>query len=180
MIIVPMKVINSELLSAISSEVRRIFGWNVIVESYMDAPLKYFNRSRRQYISEGILGIASRISSERRDVVLIVADLDAYADDLNFVFGQAELNGSAAVVYLERLKPEFYGKRSDYSLFTRRVLKEVMHELGHVMGLAHCGDWRCVMYFSNTIADTDRKGEYDSYYCSKCMGMLRKSRKVIR
>jgi len=175
-----MKLSDPNLISAISSEIRRIFGWNVTVSGYIDAPAEHFNRSRGQYISEGILGIASRISSERRDIVLIVADLDAYADDLNFVFGQAELGGSAAVVYLERLRPEFYGESENYPLFRRRVLKEVMHELGHVMGLGHCGNWRCVMYFSNTIADTDRKGNYDSYYCSRCLELLRRSRKVIR
>lgn len=180
MIIIPMKLTDSDLISAISSEIKRIFGWNAAVGGYIDAPPEYFNRSRRQYISEGILGIASRISSERKDVVLVVADLDAYADDLNFVFGQAELGGSAAVVYLERLRPEFYGEKSNYSLFRKRVLKEVMHELGHVMGLAHCEDWRCVMHFSNTITDTDRKGNYDLYYCSKCMARLRRSRRITR
>jgi archaemetzincin len=181
MILIPMNLTDSNLISAISSEIRRIFGWNVIVSSYVDAPAEYFNRSRGQYISEGILGMASRISSERRDIVLIVADLDAYAGDLNFVFGQAEFNGSAAVVYLERLRPEFYGERGDYSLFTKRVLKEVMHELGHVLGLGHCGNWRCVMHFSNTIMDTDRKGNYDSYYCSRCLDIIRRSsRKIAR
>jgi|YelNatPaOPRAMG01_1025707.scaffolds.fasta_scaffold09418_5 archaemetzincin len=182
MILIPMKFADSNLISAISSEIKRIFGWNIIVSGYIDAPTEYFDRSRRQYISEGILGMASRISSERRDIVLIIADLDAYADDLNFVFGQAELNGLAAVVYLGRLRPEFYGEKEDYSLFTRRVLKEVMHELGHVMGLGHCRNWRCVMYFSNTIADTDRKGNYDSYYCNRCSDMIRRSipRKIVK
>jgi archaemetzincin len=29
--------------------------------------------------------------------------------------------------------------------------------LGHTYGLQHCSDPKCVMYFSNTLGETDRK-----------------------
>ncbi|WP_243679610.1 hypothetical protein [Vulcanisaeta souniana] len=59
----------------------------------------------------------------------------------------------------------------EQSLHIARILKEVLHELGHTFGLDHCTDPpRCVMYFSNTIEDTDRKGPG---YCQKCMARLR-------
>ena len=35
---------------------------------------------------------------------------------------------------------------------------EAIHELGHTYGLGHCADPRCVMWFSNTLSETDRKG----------------------
>lgn len=89
---------------------------------------------------------------------------------MNFVFGEAELNGKRAIISLYRLKPEFYGSKDD-DLFFQRVLKEAVHELGHVLGLVHCKNPKCVMHFSNSILDTDFK---EWRYCDDCMKKLSK------
>jgi archaemetzincin len=39
----------------------------------------------------------------------------------------------------------------------RRAATEAIHELGHTFGLRHCSRPSCVMWFSNTLAETDRK-----------------------
>jgi predicted Zn-dependent protease len=44
------------------------------------------------------------------------------------------------------------------SLFHQRVLTEAVHELGHTDGLNHRLNPRCVMFFSNPLVDTERKG----------------------
>lgn len=90
---------------------------------------------------------------------MVVTDVDLYAERLNFVFGQAEMGGGIAVISLNRLRSD------DSRLFLMRALKEVLHELGHGTGLGHCDDTGCVMHFSNTLADTDRKGPG---YCEAC------------
>jgi archaemetzincin len=48
-------------------------------------------------------------------------------------------------------------------------VKEAVHELGHMFGLDHCSDLRCVMHFSNSLADTDRKGRD---FCPSCRARL--------
>ena len=58
---------------------------------------------------------------------------------------------------------------ADRRRFEARVLKEAVHELGHTLGLAHCPHPKCVMHFSNTVADTDRKG---TDYCAACQARL--------
>jgi archaemetzincin len=93
-----------------------------------------------------------------------VTDVDLYCEGLNFVFGIAESPGRAAVISTARLRAA-----ANEALFRERVLKEAMHELGHTLGLGHCDDARCVMYFSNTLADTDRKG---SRFCRNCRARL--------
>jgi len=55
--------------------------------------------------------------------------------------------------------------KSDESLFHQRIVKEAVHELGHAFGLNHCNNPICVMYFSNSLPDTDIK-QYS--FCDVC------------
>lgn len=104
------------------------------------------------------------------DIVLGITGADIYAGDLNFVFGQAELNGNYALVSTARLRNTFYGApEEDEKLFNKRISTEVVHELGHIFGLNHCLSTRCVMFFSNSILDTDRKGDE---FCNLCKEKL--------
>ena len=75
-----------------------------------------------------------------------------------------------AVISLARLYPEFYGQPRDPGLFKARAVKEAVHELGHLLGLGHCPDPACVMAFSNSLADTDRKGPGFCAPCRECLG----------
>lgn len=104
------------------------------------------------------------------DALLGVIDEDLFVADLNFIFGLAY--GNRAIISLARLRQEFYALSSDSDLFRERVLKEGVHELGHIFGLPHCTDRSCVMHFSNSIADTDFKRWR---YCERCRGMLEES-----
>lgn len=128
-----------------------------------------FNATRGQYNSSVILG---KISKSYRnfavDRILAVVDVDLYVPNLNFVFGEAECPGFAALISTFRLKPEFYGYGDD-TLYVSRVEKEAVHELGHTVGLKHCSNPRCVMRFSNSILDTDRKNDR---FCSVCDSLL--------
>ena len=100
--------------------------------------------------------------TKRQDVPTVyVADCDGYYPGLNFVFGLALPSLNAAVVFTERLR----GER-----FEERLAKEITHEAGHLYGLGHCENPRCVMYFSNTLSDTDRKGPY---FCERCRSLLK-------
>jgi archaemetzincin len=126
-----------------------------------------YDARRAQYSAEMIL---AQLSSEDADRVLGIVDLDLYVPELNFVFGLADRAGRRAVIALPRLRQSFYGARDDEALFLARAVKEAVHELGHTCGLGHCLDRRCVMAFSNSLADTDHKGEQ---FCTRCAARLR-------
>lgn len=95
-----------------------------------------------------------------------VCDKDLYTQGLNFVFGVAErIGGKRCIVSIKRLRESFYGKKEDEEVLILRMAKEIIHELGHLKGLEHCENRKCVMHFSNSIYDTDFK---DYRLCEKC------------
>jgi archaemetzincin len=138
-----------------------------VIEEPTPLPAAAFDEKRGQYRSSVILSEIQRYAAMRRDldVVLGIVDADAYVAGLNFVFGEAASPGKAALISLWRLRPEFYGEPPDEGLFVERAVKEAVHEVGHTLGLRHCSRPSCVMYFSNSIVDTDRK---QSLFCEQC------------
>ncbi len=122
-----------------------------------------YNLKRKQYFSSKLL--ASLKKSERDERVVGIADVDLYVPRLNFVFGEADIVSGTAIVSLYRLRQEYYGLAPDEALFLERATKEIVHELGHTFGLGHCPNNKCVMHFSNSLADTDLK---EAHFCNKC------------
>ena len=141
-------------LSGVGFDVRRA-GRRALPEGAFDA-------RRGQFHADALLDLALSVRAGR---VLAVTDVDLYAGDLNFVFGIAWMGGEACVISLFRLYLD-----ADEERFRGRALKEAMHELGHTFGLGHCADRGCVMWVSNNLGETDRKG---AAYCSRCKETLR-------
>lgn len=148
----------------------------IVLSDKLQLPNEAYNHVRRQYISEVILNkiLEYSINLERergeRCIVLGVTDVDIYSPGMNFIFGEANCPGKAAIISLFRLRPEFYGEEQNDQLFIERSIKEAVHELGHVFGLRHCKNPFCVMYFSLHIGMTDRKMRK---FCEECMIKLR-------
>src|SRR5919202_1517700 len=139
--------------------------------------LLLFDSQRNQWKSSDILEwlsdnyekLYSKETRRTTTKILAICDFDAYSDKLNFVFGEAHLDGRICAIYLPRLRQEFYGLKPDKSLFYQRLVKEAVHELGHAFGLVHCENIKCVMHFSNSLSDTDIK---TSHLCNVCRGHL--------
>lgn len=146
----------------------------VDVKKGVDIPSQAFSEERKQYLSPSFLDkLKYSFHPDEGEKILGVTGVDLYVPQLNFVFGQAEFNGPFALISLKRLHPRFYGEPEDEKLFQKRAVKEAVHELGHAFGLEHCSEPECVMYFSNSLMDTDRKNHS---FCSRCGSLLDKSR----
>ena len=122
-------------------------------------------RKRKQYHSTAIVLHLQTLPPAEDERILAVIDTDLYVPGSNFVFGEADIEKRVAVISLWRLREEYYGLEEEEDLLLERALKEAIHELGHTLGLRHCTDVGCVMHFSNTISDTDRKGRE---FCDRC------------
>lgn len=95
--------------------------------------------------------------------VMAVTSVDLYPDpDWNFVFGQASYEERVGVTSLFRVGDEQPRR-------TRRAAGTTVHELGHMLGLAHCLAWVCAMNGSNS---QDESGAAPLEPCPHCLAKL--------
>ena len=159
----PLGNLANEIMTELKDRVGGIFHCPVEIEAGFSDLAQVYNPERKQYFSSKLL--ASLKEPERDERVVGIADADLYVPRLNFVFGEADVDSGTAIVSLFRLRQEYYGLAPDEALFLERATKEIVHELGHTFGLGHCSNNKCVMHFSNSLADTDLK---EAHFCNKC------------
>jgi len=167
--LVPVGKVEEEVLLYLSSQLEKIFPFPVKVGEALPHPNYAYNKTRGQYKSDLILEKLQELDLERAKRIVGAVDLDLYTSGLNFVFGQALIRGKTCLTALPRLRQEFYGLAENKKLYYQRAVKEAVHELGHTFGLAHCKKPECVMHFSNSLYDTDRKGRD---FCRDCRRKL--------
>lgn len=158
-----------EVLSGIAQGLVRIFPDTTckVISKVLPIPKQAYDKKRNQYRSGVLLESVRTFATRQKtfDCVLGVVDADIFVAGLNYVFGEAYTPGNAALISLWRLCPEYYGERTDLALYVLRALKEAVHEVGHTLGLQHCPRSVCVMHFSNSIFDTDKK---QNFFCDQC------------
>lgn len=164
--------LEKRMLAFLPEALREVIGLEADWGPSLPIPSGAYLRGRRQYLAMPLLQALVDAPLERCFRLLGITEVDLYAPGLNFVFGQALMGGRYCVISIARLRPSFYGLPPDEDHFRGRVVKEAVHELGHTFGLEHCSDPGCVMRFSNSLADTDRKGWG---FCASCRGALSKA-----
>ncbi len=168
--VLPVGSIDPGTLSAIAHALEKTFRVPAGTGPEIPVPEHSFISERDQYHAAMILREIEDYK-EKNSLVLGVTGGDMYAAELNFVFGEADVSNGVAVISLARLRQEFYGLRPDEEMLKERAVKEAIHEIGHVCGLEHCTDRKCIMYFSRTIRDTDRKGPGFCRRCGSALGI---------
>jgi archaemetzincin len=128
----------------------------------LDKPQYAFNKDRGQYHSTSILRRLSSLRGQAVPVVGIV-DVDLFLPDAPYVIGDADRDAGAAVFSMARLS------NVDPEKVRHRLQVETVHGAGHLLGLSHCSDFRCAMFFSRDAADADRKG---LGLCASCRAAL--------
>jgi archaemetzincin len=161
-----------ELLGTVRHRTEDVFDVSVRAWLGHDRPSDSFDPRRQQHSSTRILKWLIESRPAQATKVVGVTDVDLFIPILTFVYGEAQLSGTAAVVSTARLQWDDT-LRPNGNLLTSRLLKECIHELGHTFGLLHCASPGCVMARSVTLLQVDAK---DSDLCHDCRVRYRELR----
>jgi archaemetzincin len=164
--VAPVGDVSVERIEALLPTLRETFGCEIEIAPAVPLPSFGWNAERRQQLSTAILDALARAKPPEWERLLGVAGVDLYVPQLNFVFGEGDSRRGVAVFSLARL-------HGPDDVFRKRAATEAVHELGHTHALSHCDDPHCVMWFSNTLAETDRKG---TRFCFRHAKELARSR----
>lgn len=171
--ILPLQFSDKDLLVSISKSLKETFGSSIIFKDSSFTLDEGRDPIRNQYNSTWILSQLLKQVQNEPCKILGVTEKDLYVPVLTYVFGEAQLNGKAAVVSVYRLRDELYGLPQNYKKLEERLEKEAIHELGHTFGLLHCRNPECIMYPTTYAEEIDYKSKY---FCRVCSDFIKKNK----
>ncbi|MDP1676009.1 MAG: archaemetzincin family Zn-dependent metalloprotease [Bacteroidota bacterium] len=170
--LVPLLPMSSEFVSSFVHPLRSIFHTKIIVELPLNNVLNaVYDDSRLQYNSTQLIRELLKEFPSSSSKIIGITSVDLFVPVLTYVFGEAQLDGTAAVVSTYRLDNAVYGLEPDPILFFQRSLTEIVHELGHTYGLYHCKNQECAMHSSTAVEDIDLKSAMLCNDCTKQIGV---------
>jgi archaemetzincin len=105
--LVPIGEVEKSALETLRQPLTKAFGQRTWVGDGIKLPRESWDQRRGQYLATMLL--AELPPPGLGDRVLGVVDVDIFAPELNFVFGEADVTGRKVIISLVRLRQEFYG-----------------------------------------------------------------------
>jgi archaemetzincin len=153
---------NNYLKNDLDQRILNLIGFNTDISHSKSDLSEFLDQDRQQYNAIKIMESFHNVNSDK---LILLTDVDLFIPIFTFIFGLAKLCGQTGIVSIHRLNNIFYGLPEEKELLTKRTIKEIIHELGHLLGLKHCDNYNCVMTSSTVVDELDIKS---SSYCNKC------------
>lgn len=171
--LVPFSGVDSSYSALLKSEIELFYSCEVIILSEQKLPDYAYYKPRNRYKADSLIKFLKIKIPKGCDFILGITGKDISTKDETHedwgVFGLGFLGGPSSVVSDFRLKKS----AKDKNHLQERLVKVVLHELGHTFGLPHCtSDKRCLMEDADgTIKSVDRE---EKYLCESCKKNYRK------
>lgn len=170
-VLVPINSRQAEIVETLKVNLQQTFpGVKITVDqTVVTIPKDLFNVKRQQYNAVDMIKEIDKLLLDRRSTQIIIAltEENIYSENLNFVFSSSDTSNNVAVVssyYLQKdvpVSPEIEN-RLEYALQVtdQRIYKTTLRMIGGMVGLEprSSGRSECVMNFSNTLSELDKKG----------------------
>jgi archaemetzincin len=168
-ILVLLSQIDFQIIEPLSQSLEKTF-YRPIEIKLEPGSLEYaYDAARKQYKSPLILSRLRRMKKDSSDKIMAVTGVDLYSPGYDFVYGEADIRAGVATLSINRLVTEGRDISPDLGLVTERIIREATHEIGHLFGLGHCRDQKCVMRTCTCLSEVD---EAQGGLCSECYKQL--------
>ena len=183
--IIPLGDVDEKYLRPLIPKLEKRFTTEVHLDldGRMPNPDYAYDYEAKKYVAMYLLTEMNKLEVPGNAKMLGVTGVDIFMpeSDFPFIFGQAHIGrtGKAAVISMLRMDPKSYvGGKPDDELLIQRMMKEAIHELGHVFGLRNSADPGCVMYLPRDLRGLDRKSDSFCLESQKAFRALRQARKL--
>ena len=106
-VIAPIEGFAEELLERVGREIERVYGWATTVQPLLRNVDFAFDARREQYHSTAILQkLAARVPDDAHKI-LALTKVDLFIPILTYVYGEAQLGGTACIISTCRLNDEW-------------------------------------------------------------------------
>jgi archaemetzincin len=164
-VLVPLGEVDYGLINRLATRIVSIIDTPVDILQGIKIPQESFNPRRNQYYSTIIMNKLELLRSSPREKILGLMDEDMYIPSMSFILSEADPHSKVAIVSTHRLRQQSLEIFDEEKLYFARTIKELVHNLGHLLNLKHCPNPKCVMHFSQTIFEVDGKSEK---FCDNC------------
>lgn len=170
--------VDPEIVRRLRTAVAKILALPVRVLRPRPLPEQTYHIVRGQYHSTQILEQLLADNNSGAFRILGITAVDLYIPILTFVFGEAQLNGQAAVISLFRPRGDADGEVVPLAVVLNRLIKLSIHELGHTFGLGHCREEGCLMGFAANLEKLDQKNLTICQYCQVLLADFRREQNI--
>lgn len=168
--LVPLDQVDLAILHHLRKAIADLLRLSVQILPPKPLPSYTHHIGRNQYHSTQLLEYLLDDDNPGPFRLLGITAVDLYIPIFTFVFGEAQLDGKAAIISTFRPGGGADSFRPPREIFWRRLLQLSAHELGHTFGLAHCRQPGCLMNFSANLEKLDQKHLKFCEYCQILLG----------